>query len=201
MTYTITKIKRGIANGTEIPQSVIDGADNAVGKWAERELIQNNWPLVGGVGVDIPILGVEVKTRTVGTNARLTVGTMTVAAIGSTAWWFTNICEKLQNMYVIYYDRKLSRVTGNYMVNLEGSALQDKFRKAYEKGAKIISHQEASGIHAPVTCGDYGYFEPRYVGGVFNGSYAFRIPVKGWQMVENEALSRKSYENIFEEID
>ena len=201
MSYTITKIKDGIANGTEIPYSVLSDSDGAVGKWAERELIRRNWPLVGGVGIDMPSLGVEVKTRTTGTNAMLTVGTMTVASIRSTAWWFTNICEKLQNMYVINYDRDSGRVTSNYMVNLDGSSLQDKFRKAYEKGAKIVSLQESVGIHNPVTCGYYGYFEPKYIGRVFSGSYAFRIPVKGWRMVEHEALSRKSYENIVEEID
>ena len=199
MTMKVIKIKDGIPNGTVIPMSALMGADGAVGKWVEQQLIRKYFPLVDGSGPDMPSLGIEIKTRTVGTNAMLTVGTMTVNDISTKDWEYTHLYNKLQNMYIVYYDRDTAVVTKNYMVDLGGSDLQEKFKKAYEKGARIVSAQEEIGIHNTVTCGQYGHFEPKYVGQIFNGSYAFRIPVKGWRMVENEALSRKFYENLFEE--
>ena len=205
----ITRFHDGIPNGTAIPTAVLLGAkgkgakgkrqsDGTVGKWAERFLISKFFPLEDGTGPDMPSLGIEIKTRTVGTNAMLTVGTMTVNDIDYLMWENTNLFAKLQKMYVIYYDRNAGVVTKNYIVDLRGSDLQEKFKRAYIKGSKIVTKQESRGIHESVKCSDYGFFEPRFVNYRFSGSFAFRIPTKGWRMVENEALGRRTFNRLFE---
>lgn len=188
----ITKIKKGIAVGTEIPDRQQYGN---VGQWAENQLIENGYEINVGVGPDLAKFGVEVKTRKIESVSPHTVGSMTIQDIICTPYEQSNICNKFQTQYRVHYSDEGQVVTKEQIYDLTDECIQSKIREAYEIGRETITRNEKIGYHPSyVKATSWGNFEIVESG----QGYSFRIPHGAMKKIETISENTKVFHNLFE---
>jgi hypothetical protein len=189
---SVTKIKAGIPVGTDVPERQRYGN---VGRWAQGVLRDNGFKIVEGKGVDIPELGVEVKSRKIESNSHHTVGTMSIDDIICTPYDLSNVREKFQKQYRVHYSDEGQVVVAEGIVDLRDDFIQGKVREAYEAGRKKIIQNEAQGFHPPYVKGtEWGHFEIAQS----YSSYRFRIPNHSMKKIEKVSKNAKIFNSLFE---
>ncbi len=188
----VTKIKKGIAVGTEIPMRQNSGN---VGKWVEDQLSENGYKINSGPGPDLAEYGVEVKSRKIESSSPHTVGSMRINDIISTPYDQSPIKEKFQRQYRVKYSDLGSVVTEEQVYDLSDDFIQDRIREAYEAGREKIAQNEINGYHPPYVKGtSWGNFEITDS----CGSYRFRIPDYVMRKIETVAKNSNHFGNLFE---
>lgn len=165
------------------PAKVNDGTN---GKILETAMKKQGFPVDSTGTVDLPSIGVEIKTRSSDTNSNHTIGTMTYDSIINTPWDQTPFKEKLQSQYRV--DIKSDEINSGTIstgkiVDLSHPEIQKHFEEAYEdcrsqlaKQGKIITGQTISG-------GQYGVLEHKPGSSGTGKSYALRIPNSGMKKI------------------
>jgi hypothetical protein len=188
----VTKIKKGIAVGTEIPERQRYGN---VGQWAQDQLIENGYNINTGVGPDLAEMGVEVKTRKIESSSPHTVGSMRIQDIILTPYDQSNICDKFQKQYRVHYSDEGQVVTEERLYDLTDEYIQSKIRAAYEAGRKTIARNEEFGYHPPYVKGtSWGNFE---IVESCTG-YSFRIPHGAMKKIETASKNAGIFKRFFE---
>jgi len=188
----VTKIKKGIAVGTEIPMRQNSGN---VGYWIEEQLADNGYKINSGIGPDLADYGVEVKSRKIESTSPHTVGSMRISDIISTSYDQSPIKEKFQRQYRVKYSDEAQIVTEERVYDLSDDFIQDQIREAYETGRKKIAQNEIDGYHPPYVKGtSWGNFEITES----CSSYRFRIPDYIMRKIEKVVKNSNHFDNLFE---
>ena len=187
----VSKIKKGIAVGTEIPERQRYGN---IGQWAQDQLANHGYNINTGVGPDLAEIGVEVKTRKIESSSPHTVGSMRIEDIIHTPYDQSNICDKFQKQYRVHYSDEGQVVTGEHLYDLTDEYIQDKIREAYEAGRKTIARNENFGYHPPYVKGTaWGNFE---IVESCTG-YSFRIPHGAMKKIETASKNAEMFNKLF----
>jgi hypothetical protein len=188
----IKTIKNGITVGTEVP---IKQKNGNVGRWAEKELSQKGHAVTNEKGVDMPIEGIEIKTRKIESSSPHSVGSMRVQDIVDTPYSISVIREKLQTQYRIGYSDEGQVVTKEGLYDWSDDYVQDRLCEAYEDGRKQIAADAVNGFHPPYIKGNsWGYWEQT---GPY-GSYTFRIPNGAMTKLEKIAENKSLFDKLFD---
>jgi hypothetical protein len=189
----ISKIKTGIPVGTDVPERQQFGN---VGRWVHNKMKENGFDVVNGKGVDIPSIGVEIKSRKIESNSHHTVGTMNIKEIIYTPYDLSVVRDKFQKQYRVHYSDEGQIVTAEGLVDLTDDYIQDKIREAYEAGRKKIIENKENGYHPPYVKGtEWGHFEITDS----CGSYCFRIPNNAMKKIEKISKNANHFGNLFDE--
>jgi hypothetical protein len=188
----VTKIKKGIAVGTEVP---IRQHYGNVGNWVQEKLTENGYKINTGVGPDLLEYGVEVKSRKIESSSPHTVGSMRIEDIIVTPYDQSHIKDKFQRQYRVKYSDEGQVVTEESVYDLSNDHIQDRIRNAYESGRKTIAQNEINGYHPPYVKGtDWGNFEITES----CNSYRFRIPDHTMRKIEQISKNSNLFNNLFE---
>jgi hypothetical protein len=139
-----------------------------VGRLIEDELERQGFTINRQQGVDIPGLGVEVKTRKLGSDSPHTVASMTVADIVNTPYNKSPVKEKFTRQFRVTYDDVNHNIVEARIYDFDDEHTQRLNGASYEDArAKIIAGDRSTYIS-----GDHGHFQK--VPGT-EDSYTYRI--------------------------
>jgi hypothetical protein len=183
MSLRVKSIKNGIEAGTSIPFHQ-DGGN--IGEWVEDQLSNNGHQVSDGNVPDLEDLGVEVKTRKIGSSSKHTIGKMTPKAIARTPYRKSSIFKKIQQQYRVKYDDDLQVVVSSEVFDFRDEFIQEYIEKAYEAGRAQIKEIIKNGHEFPsyITGTEFGHFNKQKT------SYQFRIPDAAMKKIEYIAKSR-----------
>jgi|APGre2960657404_1045060.scaffolds.fasta_scaffold00799_5 hypothetical protein len=179
------------------PDKVNDGRN---GKILEQGMIRQGYPIDQNGTVDIPGVGIEVKSRKSSTGAMHTIGTMTYDDILVTPWDKTPFKQKLQKQYRVTINKDEFEgdinATGK-VVDLSNPEIQAKLKEAYERNRMylIIQHGIIKGQTIKAG-GQYGKLEHKPGRSGTGRSYALRIPDSG--MKKLLATANSTFETLFD---
>ena len=188
----ITSIKNNIQVGTPIPTSATK-TDNGVGYWADDE-IENNGHYVDRIGtVDLPIIGVENKTKRRGTNAAWTQGSITIKDIKSTAKLTdTRVWKKMKNQNQVIWDQSVQKVVGVEIVNMD----IEEIRKLLQEGWDNVRQQVLDGNNSKnITSKNKVLILDGYNS---DTSYNIRIPNTAMNKICSISRTKNSMDQFFE---
>ena len=179
------------------PDKVNDGRN---GKILEQEMIRQGYPIDQNGTVDMPGVGIEVKSRKSSTGAMHTIGTMTYDDILVTPWDKTPFKQKLQKQYRVTINKDEFEgdinATGK-VVDLSHPEIQAKLKEAYERNRMYLIIQHGIIKGQTVTAGgQYGKLEHKPGKSGTGRSYALRIPDSG--MKKLLATANSTFEALFE---
>lgn len=171
------------ANTALVGASVIDGKTETgeIGRMIEDKLDEANYVIDRDGTVDLPGLGLEVKSRKKGSICAHSIGSMTVENILKTPYEQSTICCKLQRQYRVKHNEII--ITEAEVFDFTDPYIQTKIKLAYEHGRTLM----AAGKFDQLCRGHatwWGYWEKKN-----NNSYAFRIRDKAMRGMENEKYS------------
>ncbi len=188
----IKKLKAGIPVGTEIPERQQYGN---VGRWIHDKMKDHGYDVVDGKGVDIPSMGVEIKSRKIESNSYHTVGTISIRDILCTPYDMSIIKEKFQQQYRVHYSDEGQVVVSEGIVDLTDEYIQSKVREAFEAARKKVIQNEENGYHPPYVKGtEWGHFEITDS----CGSYRFRISNPAMKKLEKISKNADIFGKLFE---
>jgi hypothetical protein len=187
----VTKLIKGVKVGDSVPKQCLGN----VGYEIEARLIENGYSINIGHGLDMPDMGLEVKTRKTDAQSANTVGSMTLDDIKSTTYNQSNVCAKIQRQYRVEYDNQISQITSEKVYDFTDPFIQRKIELGYESARKKI----IAGVKSDYINGGegIGYFEKkRGVGDTT--SYDFRISGPRMKKLETLANNSKQFNNLFD---
>jgi len=183
----VIKLKRGIMPGEVIPVARRHGD---IGRWIEDEIQRRGYSVNRGYGPDLKDMGVEIKTRLESSTSGHTVGSMLGIDIVNTPWEQSNVCNKIQRQYRVYYNDEniVTDRTGIY--DFTDPFIQELLRESYEYGRSVLSKYVYEFDHGPdieATVPSYikgdkciAYFEQQPE----TGQFQFRITAYGMRKIE-----------------
>lgn len=179
------------------PDKVNDGRN---GKILEQEMIRQGYPIDQNGTVDMPGIGIEVKSRKFSTGAMHTIGTMTYDDILVTPWDKTPFKQKLQKQYRVTINKDEFEgdinATGK-VVDLTNPEIQKELEDAYEKCRAELIAQGDIYIGQTITAGgQYGKLEHKPGPNGTGKSYALRIPDSG--MKKMLTMANSTFNQLFE---
>lgn len=179
------------------PDKVNDGRN---GKILEQEMMRQGYPIDRSGTVDMPDIGIEVKSRKSSTDAMHTIGTMTYDEILVTPWDKTPFKQKLQKQYRVTINKDEFEgeinATGK-VVDLSNPEIQAKLEEAYEKNRMYLMIQQRIIKGQTVTAGgQFGKLEHKPGPSGTGRSYALRIPNSGMKKLLSIATS--TFDTLFE---
>jgi hypothetical protein len=169
----------------ELPDQ--DGGN--IGRLIEDELERQGFTINRQKGVDIPGLGVEVKTRKMGSDSPHTVASMTVEDIKNTPYNKSPVKEKFTRQFRVTYDDVNHVIVEARIYNFDDEHTQKLMDTSYETArAKVIAGDDSTYIG-----GKYGHFQ-KVVGST--ESYIYRINNSAMKKFCNGAKS--TFNSIYE---
>lgn len=144
-------------------------------------------PIDQGVGADIRVYNLEVKSRDIDSDADHTIGTMTISSILTSDYDQTHIKDKLQQQLRV--KTKDNVIVDATIYDFSRSDIQDQIRSSYEMARQGLIelhkvHGDDFADYLRIHGGQFGGFEYKN-----NGSFAFRISDAGMTKLETSAKS------------
>jgi len=189
-TYRVKTLKNNVKVGDQIPSPKNDGD---VGRWVDDTLLENGYSIDKFGDVDLPIEGVENKTRKRGSKAAHNTGSMTVKDIKNTKNWYkTRYYKKTLNRNTVEWDADFDEVVGATCIDLDLPEIQEQLEKAYDNlRDKILNGDTRKNITSDCkTAVLDGY--------VSEGSYRYRISNKAMKEFESLSRTKTTRRNLFE---
>ena len=193
MSFTITGIKKSIPTGT-----VITADSNAARGMQVHDLAENLYGRMNrGRGADYPEALGDIKSRKKGTNAAMSVGTMSIREIIATPFKQSPLFGKLQHIVEVSIDED---IFGGQTVG------ESELVRVHEMSREIESDYEtcralyAKGLTRPATTEEapFGYFEKIYQEGVSPDQRKFRIRSTGWSRIKTASRTAELRDKLFE---
>lgn len=189
----VTKFKNTL-NTTVIPATQ-EFDDGFVGKVVEGILRAQGLPIdSANVGPDIEEFGVEIKTRRKGSNADVSIGSMTVDDMATINYHNSSIKEKLQTIRWVehevdqFINTNTSIVKEDLVLDFDDPVIQSELEFHYQRSiSDIISNNEKYKINQRI-----GWWEKKT-----ENSWAFRVPFSQWKKYIARSRTRKSYNEMF----
>lgn len=189
----MAKMNNILPPGTTIPY--ISNAQK--GHWVEDCVEAAGITINRRQGVDVGILGVEIKSKCVESSSPNSIATMSINKIISTDYEDSLICEKLQHVYRVEYSNETQTVVSEEEFDFTDPSIQTLFRNTYEKCRKEIESNFQDGIVLPYISGEYGQFEITPT----KNSYSFRIPVGKMKKIKAMSKSAPQFNKIFDVVE
>ena len=186
MQVKVTKLNKAIQVGDKIPMKQYNGN---VGRWIEDRLEDLGYTINRGYGPDLLDMGVEVKSRKESSKSGHTMASMHPDDILATDWEDSNIFDKSQRQYRVYYDDD-SIVTVAEIFDFTDPDIQTLLKESYNEGRKLFPNS-ANGDNYFRGDECVGYFE-----GQENGYYQFRLTDAGMKRIER--MSKQTFGKFFE---
>ena len=190
MNYTIRNLKKAeqILTGMTVPKEYYGN----VGKLVEDVMENAGYPINRGLGPDLIVLGVEIKTRKIEASAAHTIGKMKKDDIIAMPWESSRVFQKFQQQFRVYYSDTDNVIVSAKMYDFRNEETQKIIKHSYESARVKI----ASGIDSRYIRGDdaWGYFENTI--SRYPDLMDFRFPDN--HMKELEALSVSTFHDLFE---
>ena len=142
-----------------------------------------------GRGVDLPEVGIDIKTRDVDAVSPHTVASMTADSIVATPYRYSNVFDKIQKQHRIKTQNGV--VVDEFTYDFSAPYIQEWIESAYEAArAQMITG--ARGSYIPGN--EYGYFEQSTTS---ENTYSFRMSDSA--MTRIERIARSTYSDLFTE--
>ena len=193
-TVKVTKMKAADLVGQPVPTQ--DGGN--VGRYVEQQLADRGYQLNTGDGVDIPALGVEIKSRKSGSNSAHTVAAMSVEYIINTPYHASRVCEKMQQQFRVDYSCDDNTVTDNAVYDFSFPMIQQALCEAWEANRQhIIAISLTSSPTYPnyVRESRWGILEKQPGKDAY---YQFRIPHAAMKKILGMSLVGNQFSKMFE---
>lgn len=194
MTRTKISAFKKTLEGMEMP--VTQRRSNGdVGNYVEEQLKKQGIPIDSGTaGADVAAFDLEIKTRKRGSNAPITVGSMSLDRILRTDYNNSTIKEKLQTVRSIEYDENsifhepgTSVVKEDTVIDLTDPEIQKILEFQYEYGRLEVMDKFDWPVHTTA-----GWWEKKD-----NTTWAFRIPFSNWKNFKKHSQTRRAYNTMF----
>jgi hypothetical protein len=170
-----------------VGKSVPSNINGAAGRYIEKELGEQGYPMSNAPGPDIPEIEMEVKSRDLDATSAHTVGRMTPEDIKSTPYRKSVVHDKLQRQYRV--KTKDQVIVSDRVYDFTVPYIQEKIEQCYEAARqKIIQGDERDYISG----GSYGFFERQADG---PRSYQFRFT--DGAMKKLESMSCSTFHKLF----
>lgn len=190
MKITALKLAQEKLIGMKIPKL----QSGNIGRLVEQVLEEVGYKINKGAGVDIPELGVEIKTTVFPTHSARSIGSMTFTDIIETSYEDSLICKKLQQQFVVRHSPTLMMITEAKMYDFRDPEIQTKFKDAYESTRKVLAtYTEANYPREVKVKGKCGYLE--YVD---SNNFKFRIPQAEIKKIEQQVDTEKTRSVLFD---
>lgn len=196
----VIKLNSGINPGEVIP---VARGHGDIGRWIEDELQRRGYRVNRGYGPDLKDMDVEIKTRLDSSTSGHTVGSMLGIDIVNTPWEQSNVRNKIQRQYRVYYNDEnvVTDRTGIY--DFTDPFIQELLRESYEYGRSVLSKYVYEFDHGP----DIEATAPLYIRGdkciayfehqSETGQFQFRVTDYGMRKIET--MTRQfSFNKLFE---
>ena len=195
----LTKAEKNL-KGFSIPkQGIRNGAGREygnVGKFVENVIADLGYETNNRIGIDIPKLNIEIKTKNIHSRSAYGIGVMHIDKIIENDYDSSLIKEKLQTIFIAKHDQNFREICNARTLDFQKEEIQNKLRYAYNSARdKIISGDRSSYIKGDNAC---AYFENKRRYGEQSDSWSFRIPIN--QMEILESLAKSNFDNICEII-
>lgn len=167
------------------------------GYTAEKHLEQQGWSINSGVGPDITVANIEVKTRKSKSTSAHTIGSMSIDKIFNSSYYSSNICKKFQKQYRIKYDGVTHHHINDKLFDFSSKEIQAEMEKSWKLNSEKIKEY----VNCPTT-----YLPPMikhpdakwYWEKKSSRSYAARIPHAQMKKFEEMASVAKANSSLFE---
>lgn len=168
MTLIIKKLKVGPKPGDWVPSQ--SGKDSGnVGRYIETQLKEAGL-YVSSVGVDIPLLGLEVKTRNNRAVSPFTICRMSYDEIINTDYYNSKVYNSIKNLYLVRYDNSKNVITSVEVHNWGyDPVINNFFSLSYDYGRKMLQLNKVNKTTIN-NKSSIGYFEKEK-----SGLYEFRL--------------------------
>jgi hypothetical protein len=188
----VTKIKKGVNVGDSVPTMSGYNPGN-VGNYIEQCIISSgHYNYNTQKGVDLPDIGVEVKTRNEDATSPQTIGRMTIDDIKNTPYEQSSIYEKIQTQYRVKHRDGI--ITEESVYDFSDPMIQDIIEESYETARKMIIEGNISYYIRGKNC--WGYFEK--TSGSSDNLRDFRLPNKQMKEIEKISKNAKHIRNLFD---
>lgn len=148
----VKKIKGGLKVGDSVPIQNKEYDPGNVGRYQEK-VLKRDGINVQPVGIDLPDIDCEFKTRNDDARSRLTVTRMTINEIVATPYAHSAVRDSIKNLDITRYNNGI--VTSRTIHHWDKDPMIDKkFEEAYEYlRNKIINGSQSSYIGGPKNSG------------------------------------------------
>jgi len=183
----ITKL--GKAEKALVGMSVPKQKHGNIGRITQGVMENNGYQFNNYVGVDIPSLETEVKSKGLESNSAYKIGSMTLDDILTYPYDDSPLKEKLQNIFIVEHSQTFMKVTNAQLYNYGKESIQSILRHAYNSSREILIKKQ-SGTYARGKDA-WGYFEHQN-----SNSWQFRLPVVN--MKKLMGMSRSTADKLFD---
>jgi hypothetical protein len=180
----IKAIKNGVQVGDKVPFKQAYGNN---GRYFEELLGKNGHTLSNDKGVDLPGMGVEVKSRKNGATSYQTMATLNSDDILNLPYEQTHLYDKMQTQYRVKYDDG-EKVTDADLYDFTSHHIQDKVEEAYN----ICREKFINGDRSDWIAGNaYGNLERQGP-----NTWQYRISPGGMKRIES--ISKSTFTKLFD---
>lgn len=139
MQAKITKLNRAENSlvGMKIPKQNPNDPGN-IGRLTEDVMINNGYRIEKTQVVDMPDLGIEQKTRKIGSRSGHTVCKMTIEDIINTPWEDSPVRQKMQRQFRIEYDDDEQVIVEAKIYDFTMEEIQRDLKVAYETARELF---------------------------------------------------------------
>jgi len=170
-----------------------------IGRYCENLLITLGYKVESNAIVDIPGLGIEVKTRNIHAVSPHTIGKMKVDQIKSTPWEDSPIRKKSLCQFRIEYNDYLNIITEAKVYNFQIHEIQYDLKISYETARSILNSGKVFGDY--IRGKYYGRLTPAYFENTTKTAfYDFRIPHEKMEEYKSMVKNYKIHSNLFEVV-
>ena len=172
--------------GLKLPTNLHGHAGRAL----EQILEDNNIKINRGYGVDIEILGVEVKTRELGATSSQTIADMSLDDIINNDYHKSHVYEKCQRQFRVHTNNNV--IVSAEIYDFSTKPIQTLLETAYNHARQQLIKNK--GLTYTNYNGFYGYFE-KCAG---HTSYSFRLSNTDMKTIEK--MAKCTYTTMFSEV-
>ena len=189
----VTSLKKTIPHGTIITA----GSDAARGMRVHDMAEELYGKMNRGRGADFPDVRNDIKSRKKGTNAAMSVGTMSIPEIIATPFKQSPLYEKLHTITEVSIDEDdfgIQRIGETEIVHVH--EMTDEIERDYETCRALY----AKGLTRPATTKEapFGYFEEIYRDTGSPNQRKFRIRSTAWQKIKTASKTAEQRDKLFE---
>jgi hypothetical protein len=170
-----------------VGKSVPSNINGAAGRYIEKELGEQGYPMSNGPGPDIPVINMEVKSRDLDATSAQTIGRMTPEDIVTTPYQASVIHDKLQQQYRVKTKDQI--IVSAEVYDFSSQYIQEKIEQCYETARQKIIQGDTGNY---ISGGSYGFFERQTDG---PRSYQFRFT--DGAMKKLEAMAQSTFTKLF----
>jgi hypothetical protein len=170
-----------------VGRSVPSNINGAAGRYIEKELGEQGYPMSNGAGPDIPEIEIEVKSRDLDATSAQSVSRMTPEDIIATPYQKSGVYDKVQRQYRVKTRDRV--IVSAEVYDFSAKYIQEKIEQCYEAARQKIINGDKSDY---ISGGHYGFFERQV-----NGPRSYQFRFTDGAMKKLETMARSTFHKLF----